>query len=237
MGLMLTPGGRVFDTRTGRFLSRDPIRVHGENPYAALTCNPLNVVDPDGLLRMSAAVQANPQYVALLRELERTARNLIIAYLQDIIREETRISDIRVTITALTPGRGPEFDIIEGSGEPYFLQAGQERKVQIVVEKPRGPRGVKEKVDKKVTGKEPFGTLLFPKCFLDNVIRERDPKVKEGLKRRVVKSLIHEIVHWTEWQQLLNFYKKQELHRMRMSEPAAEAVTEELEKHYPTGGF
>jgi len=54
MGLMLTPGGRVFDTRTGRFLSRDPSAPPGGNVYAGLGTNPLNLVDPKGAQAQSA---------------------------------------------------------------------------------------------------------------------------------------------------------------------------------------
>ena len=57
MDLMLTPGGRVFDTRTGRFLSRDPSVAGGMNRYAGLRDNPPKYVDPEG----SAEAPVDPQ--------------------------------------------------------------------------------------------------------------------------------------------------------------------------------
>jgi len=65
MGLMLTPSGRVFDTRTGRFLSRDPIRLPGQNPYIALRNNPQNFVDPWGLAGKKTT-QSLPEWPARL---------------------------------------------------------------------------------------------------------------------------------------------------------------------------
>lgn len=54
MGLMLTPGGRAFDTRTGRFLSRDPVGDPGHRSYAGLSNNPVGVVDPSGMTNVLA---------------------------------------------------------------------------------------------------------------------------------------------------------------------------------------
>lgn len=58
MGLMITPGGRLFDPSTGRFLSRDPVRRPGQNPYAALANNPLRVVDPAGRANVFEGIEA-----------------------------------------------------------------------------------------------------------------------------------------------------------------------------------
>lgn len=65
MSLMLTPGGRAYDTRTGRFLSRDPILTPGESPYPALRNNPLGNVDPWGL-KGEGAEQSLPKWPARL---------------------------------------------------------------------------------------------------------------------------------------------------------------------------
>ena len=54
MGLMLTPGGRMFDTRTGRFLSRDQSAPAGADLYAGLESNPVNLLDPRGAEARSA---------------------------------------------------------------------------------------------------------------------------------------------------------------------------------------
>jgi RHS repeat-associated protein len=48
--LYLTPAGRVYDTRTGRFLQRDKLGVRtGQNRYVALNNYPTNYVNPLGL--------------------------------------------------------------------------------------------------------------------------------------------------------------------------------------------
>jgi RHS repeat-associated protein len=44
----LTPGGRIYDTKDGRFLQRDPKVEGGENRYVAFKGNPLKYLDPDG---------------------------------------------------------------------------------------------------------------------------------------------------------------------------------------------
>ena len=44
----LTPGGRIYDTKDGRFLQRDPKARPGENPYVAFLNNPMRFVDPTG---------------------------------------------------------------------------------------------------------------------------------------------------------------------------------------------
>lgn len=55
MGLMITPGGRLYHTGTGRFLSRDPVPTPGKNPYVALGCNPLSHVDPSAEAEQDAS--------------------------------------------------------------------------------------------------------------------------------------------------------------------------------------
>jgi len=60
MGLMMTPGGRLFDTSTARFLSRDPVRAPGQNPYLALNNNPINMVDPRGAAPVPATWSIDP---------------------------------------------------------------------------------------------------------------------------------------------------------------------------------
>ncbi len=44
----ITPGGRIYDTETGRFLQRDPKAKPGADRYVAFRNNPVRYVDPDG---------------------------------------------------------------------------------------------------------------------------------------------------------------------------------------------
>jgi len=68
----IAPGGRVYDTRVGRYLQRDPAAAAGEHPYVALANNPNKYVDPSGFTQE----YTNPQVGGFERLLSDRQRQL-----------------------------------------------------------------------------------------------------------------------------------------------------------------
>ena len=55
-------GARYYDPTIGRFLQRDPIGINGgRNVYAYSQNNPINAVDPDGLMRIGPFPPTGPR--------------------------------------------------------------------------------------------------------------------------------------------------------------------------------
>ena len=50
VGNSLDFGARIYDSRSGRFLSRDPLefKYSAISPYVFVGNNPINAIDPDG---------------------------------------------------------------------------------------------------------------------------------------------------------------------------------------------
>jgi RHS repeat-associated protein len=57
---------RYYDPATGQFVSRDPLNVLSRSPYGYVNSNPLNAVDPSGLLTIGACLSFSTSIVGPL---------------------------------------------------------------------------------------------------------------------------------------------------------------------------
>lgn len=164
MGIMISPGGRLFDTSTGRFLSRDPVRPPGRSPYEGLGSNPQMVVDPNG--RQGAGVpfyyRSFPvdRYVGRLESIFRTGlqrmKKLCVApsgainlgkleVLKKAVRKAGVSVDPALDRAAFTVTRGPG---------PFFI--GRETTTQIEV-----PGPIRSPNDREILEEAIHASLFF----------------------------------------------------------------------------